>query len=753
MYTYDWADLTHMSAEVPILSNYLTLPVIAKKLATYSRLRFTLNMRVLVNGLPQQFGSCMVSWQPLTRAMGGGEGSYAPPLLARLYPATVGSGYDLCQLSQAPLAGMIYPQNNTELCFSQKFIYPLEWLDPTNATDYGCLIFRTVQTLKTIQTSNTPVRITVLAWLTDVELSGSGFQYQSGTLEGMSHDLSRLGMHQTAAALGAAGKVAKLIGCTNIPSDQPITTTIPRIMPDIGSSEARVPVDVHTASSTQQLDTEPELSGFETIDEMNIDYMCQRESYLGNSSIAIGATGRVFSAYVSPILCQIQRVAAPFTHFRICNTMLSGVANHFQYWRGDIKFRIVAVASQYHRGKLRISYDPSPGSDSTTIRPEGLVKSVMLDLSEATEIEITVPFNNNRAYAAVPTLTDPLVFNDTDLMPWAVGATAPGRPYDNKFFNGLLMVDVLQPIASTSVQGIYLQIFVSGSNMEFARPVISDTATVYTNVEPFVYQSGEGSIEPLTQDSQVFLTETSPEQTGKIGENIVSARELIHKSMFFTVLVPPLTSGSTASRCIVWSKYPAIPAHSGYCYNGLGYHTSAVTAGRWNYVADTFVTVFRNFYLAQRGCYRYKFMPRKTIENMTVTSDFSLQVSGPLVNPIVAGSSAAAYDNMTFRSESGFGSSYIGPGEGCSLELGYPYVDKFLPTNSYERFTISSSIRRNITGDTYESFTFITTTLGTGVPEVETYVSGAPNLRFYCLMRAPVLIMTFGRPPTPLLTV
>jgi hypothetical protein len=64
------------------------------------------------------------------------------------------------------------------------------------------------------------------------------------------------------------------------------------------------------------------------------------------------------------------------------------IGTMFQDWRGVMCYRYKVLASQYHRGKLRIYYD---SNDLTSTPPEGLLPCTVLDLAEASEVVIKVP--------------------------------------------------------------------------------------------------------------------------------------------------------------------------------------------------------------------------------------------------------------------------------------------------------------------------------------------------------------------------
>jgi hypothetical protein len=62
----------------------------------------------------------------------------------------------------------------------------------------------------------------------------------------------------------------------------------------------------------------------------------------------------------------------------------------FTNWRGDIKFTFRVYASQYHQGRLRLSYDPSGGNasaDTSTV-----IQTAIIDIQDDDEFVVTIPY-------------------------------------------------------------------------------------------------------------------------------------------------------------------------------------------------------------------------------------------------------------------------------------------------------------------------------------------------------------------------
>jgi hypothetical protein len=77
------------------------------------------------------------------------------------------------------------------------------------------------------------------------------------------------------------------------------------------------------------------------------------------------------------------------------------VSRLFKFWRGDIIFRFKFLCTKYHRGRVRITWDPygnvAGTPDSTT-----QVYNKIIDITSETDVEFKVPFIQETSYLRVP---------------------------------------------------------------------------------------------------------------------------------------------------------------------------------------------------------------------------------------------------------------------------------------------------------------------------------------------------------------
>lgn len=115
-------------------------------------------------------------------------------------------------------------------------------------------------------------------------------------------------------------------------------------------------------------------------------------------------------------------------------TSLCFASYPFKYWGGSIVYKISLVASQYHRGRLRITYEPA-----NTVYTPGVYNTnytAILDLQKSRDIEFCVTMAQNRPYLAVGEIDEPKI------------GTPGNTTYDQFADNGRIYISVLNELAS-----------------------------------------------------------------------------------------------------------------------------------------------------------------------------------------------------------------------------------------------------------------------------------------------------------------
>lgn len=222
------------------------------------------------------------------------------------------------------------------------------------------------------------------------------------------------------------------------------------------------------------------------IDEMDISYVIARPCYLDSfewstSTLANSIIGRVA---VFPG-CSRPFTSLPSGEINYSPTLLAYVANAFKMWSGDIDYRVEIVSTNFHAGRMMISYIPGFDATSTAQGFNALANnfSWVVDISEGKEIDFTIPYMSNK-----PALYN--LLDDRD-MNYLVGKTANDIEFRRYFSNGSLEFTVLTPLvaADAAANSIEVNVWVSSKKMSFIHPSTS-------------------SVQPLvggTQDPEIFF--------------------------------------------------------------------------------------------------------------------------------------------------------------------------------------------------------------------------------------------------------
>jgi hypothetical protein len=233
----------------------------------------------------------------------------------------------------------------------------------------------------------------------------------------------------------------------------------------------------------------------------------------------------------------------------IAHSPMSYIANHFQYWRGSIKYTFKVIPSPYHRGRLQISWDA--GSTSLASNPQlGNANnlSTIMDLDEDSECSFVVPYMQRELF------TKTYAINNTGSTLWST-SNAPTGSWARS--NGVLSVRVLNrltaPEASSSAT---ILVFASAcDDIEFAGPRDFD---VYSgnNILSLNAQTTATAQSDIQYLDEAHATELMPRGANHrvydqvFGERIGSMREYMHRSSLSFLWFPGSTTGDAGTGAV-----------------------------------------------------------------------------------------------------------------------------------------------------------------------------------------------------------
>ena len=550
-------------------SLFLSSTAIKKKLDNFAYLRGNLHIKILVNGTPFQYGALRYCYFP-----------YASSGKIRTNPTS--SLPLLIPNSQVP-GVFIHPQANAGGQMTLPFFYLKNWLDITSAA--------TVATMGSLQPviyaplrlavtgGSTSVTLRTYAWMTDVQLMGStnklslqGDEYGDGpvslpasAIAAAARALTKVPVigrfaRATEIGAGAVSKIAALFGYTNVPVIDDVHSIVPLNAPHLASTQIGQPIQKLTVDPKQELSIDGSMHSLGAEDELALSYLKKKESYFASTSWSTtdAANTQLFNCRVNPNLdsnIAILNSTSAQVGTRSYQVPLSYFGRLFKYWRGDIKIRVKVVCTKFHKGRLKISYDPV--SDISTVNPdENVVYTQILDIGEHDDVIFDIPYHQPEGWKSFDT-------SISDLSPnWTPGnSLAPRAAFDN----GMLTVRVLNTLTAPAASTVNLLFFVSGGdNFEYAAPAtqLDPQQPAY----PTMFNLQGEDLTDITPTTMVIGTKAQvmPERYAvNMGECVASLRSLLHRQTLYQVRTAADTAASGNLRLrTTFKRFPAVPGYN-----------------------------------------------------------------------------------------------------------------------------------------------------------------------------------------------
>lgn len=606
IYSADWVVGTSFVARLDPWSLFFENKRVINRINNYNLLRCKLKIKIVINGTAFHYGRIMVSYLPLYPFDG-------------VSSTRTGVSADLVEFSQRPHV-FLNPTYSQGASMSLPFFYHKNWISIPESrwNEMGILYMDDFGILKHANGADSPVNVSVFAHAEDVIISVPT-TINTSSLTNQSADeygkpiISRpatsvaaaMGMLSSAPVIGPYARATEMIATTvaSIASafgySRPTVITDPTHMRpltygNLTNTDAADTSFKTSLDSKQELTVDSRTVGLSGNDEMSIKSIATRSSYL--TSIAWATTNiaedHLFSVYVTPAL---------YTNYNneLHMTALDFAANPFKYWRGTIKYRFQIVCSSFHKGRIKIVYDPGTMAASTS--EYNIAYTRIVDISQETDFEIDVGWGNERSYLSLR--------NITDLFPCYSNTILS---LDRDQTNGTLSVFVVNDLTTPSTltnNDIYINVYVSGcDDIEFAVP----TDAVLGNLSYFSNQSGNGQMCDDCPDYAPVLDTIAEdsvyEETNKVffGESIRSFRNCLKRYQYHSALAQS-TSQSTTDYYSVFTSQN-FPLYPGLATNGI--HLSGTTP--CNIVHNTLLHYLTPAYTGLRGSIRYKIRPMNT---------------------------------------------------------------------------------------------------------------------------------------------
>lgn len=545
----EWGTGSNLFFSINPWALYMENPRVINRISNFNLLRATLKLKIVINGNGFQYGRALASYNPLDIWDDLSQNRALVP-------------QDAVQASQMP---HIYldPTTSTGGEMSLPFFDYRNYVNipESDWQELGVLTVRSLNALKHANGASDQVTISVFAWVEDTSMAvltstdpstlspQSGREIDEANTKGMISgpataiqkaatvlaSVPQIAPFATATAAGAGvvANVAKALGYCR----PPVTKDPEPYRPHGNASLALTTVPDGTSKMTiddkQELSIDPRLAGLGAADPLNIKEIAKRESYLTTFSWNIGTSPEtlLWNARIDPCTWAENGLTPKGFHFPAC----AMAALPFKYWTGKMKFRFQIVCSAFHKGRLKIVYDPNflAGSEYNTNYLE------VVDIADKSDF--TIEIGNGQATTLL-THAEPGINSVTEM--YSTTAYASRNPGNGVI--GVYVVNELTTPNSTVNNDIEVNVFVSMGD-DFETFVPNDTFQKFvfkpqsgSEIVPEGQNTAEPSAPQQEQSSEVGPGYTNHGLVNKVftGEAISSFRTLLkrynlHQSLIF----------------------------------------------------------------------------------------------------------------------------------------------------------------------------------------------------------------------------
>lgn len=306
----------------------------------------------------------------------------------------------------------------------------------------------------------------------------------------------------------------------------------------------------------------PGLGGTD-FDEMSLQFLQQISTYWVTTTWSTGQiAGIVVKSFeLNPAI--FENTDAP--SIGVYPLPVCMLANAFRYYRGSLIVKLKIAKTQFHSGRLIVSFSPSTGvgqSDWTNNDSAYLFREI-LDVRDATEYTFTIPYVSTEPY---------------------LETTTPYGKFEISVLNPLVAPDT---VSSTVDIGIEIA---AGPDMEWAYP-----QRIKYSPTTFYAQSGLGKdVTDIVKQEKCLGTSSATANSGAevaglcIGERIMSIKQLLNRWCY-------ISDGVGLATQTTHRPFDIYPSKKG----SLGAYTPSTK--------NDYITIFGSMYRYNRGGVNLKY--------------------------------------------------------------------------------------------------------------------------------------------------
>jgi len=695
---------TLVNTTADVLNSWLTDPLVKSKMANVKLFRPMFKVRLSMASNPQIYGNLMVVNSPLdsSTAVGYVTGSNMDHVL--LSP---------CGVNEAEMTiPWTYPHDYYTYDGTANIVRNQLGDSTVNETLPYPFITRFIQSTPFNTTSATfpGTNLVMTAWCESLDIA-QPYAQQSGkkpkstpkdeyskpvlskTATNIAGELDSLSSipfiggaaKATSMALRMGAGIASVFGFSR-PAliDDPTLVINPKYGDTYSSTRGR-----YCTRIVEDFKQELALSGFkagpsDSVDELAFDNLVDCWTLVTTGTIVATTPANFLQI---PVLPGVLNSTSNATWWNV--SRLSATALMFNYWRGDLTYKIRIDSTIFHSGQLLVMWNPLPGT--TMAESTNRNKSVIIDLNGSKELYITVTYGNTIPFAKTITWTS----GDGRVV-----ATSGAPTYTN----GELQFTIYAPVgALATTSPIQYTIWVKGEpGFDFA--VVSDYAdravhwnsTATLPVVPYVsgdtamlrgntatagllsgaYEPQSGSA-PIAETLKYTLgskTEGSDADAACYGQSFRSLRPYLKKNM-------PYYRWTTASAVRVAVDVTNI------------LQPQRLENGVTPYVENNMLGAIMTAFCGYSGSLRYAVSPSTLNDEATVAIRRRVQnppssaTKFPCINSVTTEN---IWNNLRQEMISyTHGVVHFGPAAEISFELPYSFRQNFMPV--FKRATASAN--------------------------------------------------------------
>lgn len=402
------------------LTVILAKDTVRRKLQNFTLIKFDIEIEIDVVGNPFNYGQMIAAWVPYTR--------YDD--ITKINPLGIGS-IELALMTQRQHVLLDVSVSTTKTLVIP-FYWPYEYFNmlTDDPDQFGFLEYGVMNELRHVSGGDPLVSFMIRARLVNCEVCVNTYQ-AIGSLPGMEvqakfkkHGRYHKGNEKPEGAISSAASrmadfahaVAPILGPGAIATESAMDVAAAAFAA-IGLSHPRSNEDStriannpfgnmsnHNAvqdAYTLALDAENEVTYSAAAaglmeDEMSFDTIMKKETFIGtiewDQTVPIGST--LAWIPVEPM----KVVSDSFLTDRNVAIPMAYVGQMFSYWTGSISFRFQFIASQFHRGRVRIYHEPRFW-DGTSAERWTANQLAVIDITEEKDFTIEVDWCQANAWA------------------------------------------------------------------------------------------------------------------------------------------------------------------------------------------------------------------------------------------------------------------------------------------------------------------------------------------------------------------